>query len=265
MTSPMRNLRDGAKDMEQLPKLYSELADWWPVLSAPEDYAEEAAFYEQALRTACAFEPKTLLELGSGGGNNASYLKKHFQVTLVDLAPGMLAVSQALNPECEHHQGDMRTVRLDRQFDLVFIQDAIVYMTTEADLRQAMQTAYLHCHPGGAVLFAPDHTKENFKTQTGHGGHDRGGRSLRYLDWTLEPNPDGTYLYVMAYLLREGTGEVRCILDQHCCGLFSRTEWLQWMKETGFEACGVPFVHSEIPPGDCEVFVGRKPAHQGMK
>jgi SAM-dependent methyltransferase len=251
--------------MNQLPKLYTELADWWPVLSAPEDYAEEAAFYEQALWTACAFEPKTLLELGSGGGNNASHLKKHFQVTLVDLAQGMLAVSQALNPECEHHQGDMRTVRLDRQFDLVFIQDAIVYMTTEANLRQAMQTAYLHCRTGGAVLFAPDHTKENFKTQTSHGGHDRGDRSLRYLDWTLEPNPDGTYLYVMAYLLREGTGEVRCVLDQHRCGLFSRTEWLQWMKETGFEACGVPFVHSEISPGDCEVFIGRKPAPGGVK
>jgi hypothetical protein len=24
-------------------KLYDELTDWWPLLSAPEDYAEEAA------------------------------------------------------------------------------------------------------------------------------------------------------------------------------------------------------------------------------
>ena len=101
--------------IEHLPKLYRELADWWPILSAPEDYAEEAAFYEQALRAACSFEPATLLELGSGGGNNASHLKRHFQVTLVDLAPGMLQVIQALNPECEHIQGDMRQVRLGRQ------------------------------------------------------------------------------------------------------------------------------------------------------
>lgn len=247
--------------IEQLPRLYTELADWWPVLSAPEDYAEEAAFYARAMREACSYEPRTLLELGSGGGNNASHLKQHFQLTLVDLSPGMLAVSQALNPECEHRQGDMRTVRLGRQFDLVFIHDAIVYMTTEADLRQAMQTAYLHCCPGGAVLFAPDHTKENFKTQTGHGGHDRGARSLRYLEWTLEPGADGVYPYVMVYLLREGTGAVRCIFDEHRCGLFSQADWLRWMAETGFEASSIPFVHSEIPPGDCEVFVGHKPAH----
>ena len=245
---------------EQLPKLYRELADWWPVLSAPEDYAEEAVFYEQALRAACTYEPETLLELGSGGGNNASHLKKRLQLTLVDLAPGMLAVSRGLNPECEHHQGDMRTVRLGRQFDLVFIHDAIDYMTTETDLRLAIQTAYVHCRPGGAVLFAPDHTRENYHTETGHGGHDRGERSLRYIEWSLEPSPDGAYPYVMAYLLREGAGEVRCILDQHVFGLFSRNQWLQWMTEAGFEPMAIPFVHSEIPPGDCEIFVGRKPA-----
>jgi len=36
-----------------LPALYRELADWWPLLSAPEDYAEEALFYERAILSAC--------------------------------------------------------------------------------------------------------------------------------------------------------------------------------------------------------------------
>lgn len=246
--------------IEQLPKLYRELADWWPVLSAPEDYAKEAAFCEQALRAACSLEPQTLLELGSGGGNNASYLKKHFQATLVDLAPGMLEVSRALNPECEHIPGDMRQVRLGRQFDLVFIHDAIMYMTTESDLRQAIQTAYLHCRPGGAALFAPDYVRENFKAHTDHGGHDRGNRALRYLEWILDPDPtDNSFLSVMVYLLREGTETIECVLDQHLLGLFSRDQWLQWLTETGFEASVVPFIHSDSTPGDGEVFVGRKP------
>ena len=251
-----------SSDNERLPKLYRELADWWPVLSAPEDYAEEAAFYEQTLRVACSFEPNTLLELGSGGGNNASHLKKHFQMTLVDLAPGMLNVSRSLNPECEHIQGDMRTIRLNRQFDAVFIHDAIMYMVTEEDLRQAMQTAYIHCKPGGAALFAPDHTRENFKPSTDHGGYDRGDRSLRYLEWAMEPDAGGvSYLFVMAYLLREGRGDVECIFDKHEFGLFSHDQWLHWLTETGFEARAIPFDHSEIPPGDCEVFIGRKPSN----
>ena len=88
--------------------MYDELAGWWPLLSAPAVYAEEAAIYRRLLVEAADRPPATVLELGSGGGNNASHLKAHFQLTLVDRSPGMLAVSRELNPECEHVQGDMR-------------------------------------------------------------------------------------------------------------------------------------------------------------
>lgn len=249
-----------SENIEGLPKLYGELASWWPVLSTPEDYAEEAAFFQNLLLSSCNIAPQTLLELGSGGGNNASHLKKRFQMTLVDLAPGMLQVSKVLNPDCEHIQGDMRTVRLGRQFDAVFIHDAIVYMTTEEDLRRALSTAYVHCRPGGAAIFAPDHTKENFKEGTDHGGHDLGNRALRYLDWSMDPDPaDSTYLYVMVYLLRESAEQFECILDKHLCGLFSQEQWLQWIGEAGFEARYTPYVHSEIEPGSCDIFIGLKP------
>src|SRR3954469_10230569 len=99
-----------------MPKLYEELADWWPLMSAPADYEEEAAFFADALARACARPPRSVLELGSGGGNNASHLKRRFDLALVEPSAGMLAVSRALNPECEHVQGDMRTVRLGRLF-----------------------------------------------------------------------------------------------------------------------------------------------------
>ena len=104
-----------------LPRLYKELASWWPLLSSREDYADEAAFYRDVIISACSTSPKTMLELGSGGGNNASYLKHHFQMTLVDLSPDMLAVSHLLNPGIEHIAGDMWTIRLGRLFDAVFI------------------------------------------------------------------------------------------------------------------------------------------------
>lgn len=32
-----------SEDMNGLPKLYRELAGWWPVLSTPEDYKETCA------------------------------------------------------------------------------------------------------------------------------------------------------------------------------------------------------------------------------
>lgn len=242
------------------PLLYDALASWWPLLSAPDDYEEEAAFYQQTLIDACKHPPRHLLELGSGGGNNASHLKAAFDLTLVDLSPGMLEVSRRLNPECEHMQGDMRTVRLEREFDAVFVHDAVCYMTTEADLRAAITSAYVHCRPGGAALFAPDYVRETFRPSTNHGGHDGEERSLRYLEWTWDPDPnDATYVVDYAYLLRD-RDEIRVVHDRHTEGLFSRNDWVRLLLEGGFRPTVVPFDHSEFEPGTLEVLVGQKDA-----
>jgi hypothetical protein len=222
---------------DQSPRLYREFASWWPLLSRPSDYAQEAAFFTTLFFEATDSPPQTLLELGSGGGNNASHLKAHFKLTLVDQSPQMLAVSRQLNPECEHIAGDMRTVRLGRLFEAVFIHDAIDYMTTEEDLRNAMETAYVHCQAGGVALFVPDHIRENFVTTTQQGGHDGVGRALRYLEWSYDPDKtDTTYVVDFAYLLREGEDEVKVAYDRHIVGLFERAVWLRLLGEVGFEA-----------------------------
>lgn len=240
--------------MTDQPKLYSQLASWWPLLSDPAEYAEEAAFCARILLEACEYPPRTLLELGSGGGNNASHLKKQFQMTLVDRSPGMLAVSRALNPECEHVEGDMRSVRLNRLFDAVFIHDAIGYMTTEDDLRRALESAAVHCRRGGAALFVPDSICENFQPETKHGGHDGEKRALRYLEWTYDPDPsDSTCTTDYAYLLREEDGSTHAKHDRHVCGLFARADWLRLLKEVGF---GPRILTDNY---DRQVFVGAKP------
>lgn len=241
-------------------KLYTELAAWWPLMSAPEDYVEEATFYATQLKNVCSIPPRTLLELGSGGGNNASHMKAQFeQVTLVEPSAGMLAVSRSLNPDCEHVQGDMRDVRLGRLFDCVFVHDAVMYMTTVDDLRRAIETAAVHCRPGGAVLFAPDALEETFRASTDCGGHDDGRRGMRYLEWTWDPDPgDSTYLADYVYALRDENGAVEIVHDRHVEGLFARDTWLRLMRDAGFEPQSVPFDHSELEPGTYEVFVGRR-------
>lgn len=248
-----------------LPLMYTELAGWWQLISRPSDYEEEAGIFARALLKALP-DARTMLELGSGGGNNASFLKKRFQNTLVDRSPGMLAVSRGLNPELRHIEGDMRSVRLGETFDVVFIHDSVMYMTTEADLRAAMETAFVHLRPGGVVLIVPDDTRETFRPTATTGGEDGEtltpsipGRALRYLEWTYDPDPsDNTCIEEFAYLLREGAQEVRCVYDRHIFGLFSRAEWLRWLEETGFAAWAEKFGHSEVPE-EVEMFMGRKP------
>src|SRR4051812_21332235 len=99
-------------------KLYSELASWWPLMSPPSEYVEEAADLLPLLEPSETVR-LTLLELGCGGGSLASHLKPHFTLTLTDRSPDMLAMSRIVNPECEHVAGDMTTLDLRRRFDRV--------------------------------------------------------------------------------------------------------------------------------------------------
>jgi SAM-dependent methyltransferase len=240
--------------------LYGDLAAWWPLISPPEDYAEEAA-YAGRLLAGLAEPVRDVLELGSGGGHNALYLKERFALTLVDLSPGMLDASRALNPECRHIQGDMRTIRLGRSFDAVFVHDAVDYMTTEADLRAAIETAFVHCRRGGGAVFIPDHVAETFEPDTDHGGADApDGRAARYLVWSLDPDPaDTTIVTEYAFLLRGADGTVRAVHDTHVTGLFPRATWLALLREAGFDA-RVEIEETTEDRTPREVFVARRPA-----
>lgn len=219
------------------PRLYSEFASWFHLLTAPASYAEEAEFARKILTETSSSNIRTVLELGAGGGNNAFHLKDHFTMTLTDLSRAMLEQSRRINPDCEHIEGDMRSVRLGREFDAVFVHDAVCYLTTREDLIACMKTAFVHCKTGGIALFMPDVVRERFRPGIHHGGHDGDSRSLRHIEWTFDPDPsDTTYTVDFVYMLREGRGAVRVEHETHVLGLYSREDWLKWLRETGFTA-----------------------------
>ena len=234
------------------PRMYQDLAAWWPLLSPPSEYDGEAADLLARLGITSGSPLAALLELGSGGGSLAFHLKRHFRLTLTDRAPGMLAVSRALNPECEHLVGDMRSLRLGRLFDFVLIHDAIMYAMDPAAVQAVLHTAAIHCRPGGTVAVLPDCVRETFAPDTDHGGHDADdGRGLRYLEWAWDPDPsDDTYTVDYAFLLRARDGTVTVEHDRHLEGLFARDRWLQWLTEAGFDA------HREADPFGRDVFIG---------
>jgi hypothetical protein len=235
--------------------MYTEVADWFHLLTSPAEYADEARFIHEALRRHVDGPLETMLELGSGGGNTASHLKADLRLTLTDIAEPMLALSRGLNPECEHVAGDMRSLRLGRTFDAVLVHDAVMYMTSAADLRSAMVTALEHLRPGGAAIFLPDVVRETFEPKTDHGGHDGVGRALRYLEWTYDPDPsDATFITDFTMVLREDPDTVRVRYDRHVEGLFAEHEWLAMLADAGLPAS------VEQDPYERRVFIGTKPA-----
>ncbi len=241
-------------------RFYDELAEWWPLFSPPSHYGPEAEDLLPRLGQRRGSDPATLLELGSGGGSLAFHLKRHFAATLTDRAAGMLAVSRAVNPECEHLLGDMRSLRLDRQFDVVLIHDAIMYATTPADVEAVLRTARFHCRAGGTVAVLPDCVRETFAPGTENGGEDGSdGRAFRYLEWRWDPDPaDETYVVDYAFMLRAADGNVAIAHDRHVEGVFPRARWLQWFTEAGLAA------ERSLDPWGRDVFIatprGRTPS-----
>lgn len=250
---------------DKQPHLYTDLAPWFHLLTAPADYEAGAVHALTVLTEAIGEPPVTILELGSGGGNNASHMKAHASLTLTDLSPEMLTLSRSINPECEHIEADMRTLRLaGRTFDAVFVHDAVSYLTTEADLRAAFETAFVHLRPGGAALLEPDHVRETYADDTDHGGHDSADqndpRALRYLQWRTDPDPADTwYLDEFAYLLREADGSTHVAIDRHTLGLFPRATWFELLADVGFVDARLVASAYEGEEVGAEGFLARKP------
>lgn len=222
---------------------YRRLASWWPLVSPLEDYRDEAAFVLSLLEdvTHQGGARPSLLDLGSGGGHLAHFLAARFDPTLVDRSSAMLDTSRSLHPDAPHVCGDMRSVRLERCFDAVVAHDAIEYMTTEGELRDALRTVAVHLRPGGRAIVIPDATREIFAPSHDCGGSDgEDGRSVRYLEWTTDPDPDDTIVrtdYVFA--LRHADGRVETVHDVHHTGLFARAAWLRLFEEVGLRVAHV--------------------------
>ena len=196
----------------------------------PADHEDEATCYLQALDRA-APPAETLLELGAGAGNNAFFLKQRFHCTLTDISPEMQALSRELNRDCEHILGDMRSLRLDRTFDTVMIHDAVMYMTTEEDLRAAITTAFVN-EAGGAALFAPDCSAKHSAT-TRLMRPTTVPRAARRR-WAWDPDPtDDIFCVDYALLLRDGE-DVTSVHDHHVEGLFSRARWIHLLESVGY-------------------------------
>ncbi|OJJ16129.1 hypothetical protein BKI52_35775 [marine bacterium AO1-C] len=241
-------------------KLYHKYASWWHVLSTPEEYKEEATLYWDIIRQ---YKPdvRTALELGSGGGNNAYYLKKHVEMTLVDKSAEMLAASKKINPNCIHLVGDMRTIKLEKMFDLVFIHDAIGYMTTEQDLAKVFQVAYQHLAPNGLLVVVPDDFTETFEAGTYQGGNDTDQGSVRYLEWVTDQDPTDNLVEVeYLYMMKDTQGKVQTAHDSAVYGLFSKQTWQELLQQTGFEVHFEPVEHTEVETNERFALVALKSA-----
>jgi len=134
--------------------VFGAYSQYYDLLYRDKDYAGEASYIHELV---AKHRPgaKTVLDLGCGTGRHAALLNAQgYAVTGVDLSEEMLTVARAAEPAGSFVQGDVRSVRLGRKFDVVLsLFHVMSYQTTNADLRAALTTLREHLAPGGLFAF----------------------------------------------------------------------------------------------------------------
>lgn len=238
--------------MPQSERMYRDLAWLWPLISQPEEYAEEATYWRKILRDHLGPGKHTLLELGVGGGHNLSHIAgTHGDATYraagVDLSSHMLDHARRLIPDAEFHTGDMRSVRLGRTFDGVLIHDAASYLLSEEDLRRTFATARAHLRQGGVLICTPDWFRETFRPPVVSRDHASDGiTELTMIATEFDPDPSDTRMEVQFTFEITEDGVTRVEEDRHVLGLFSIETWLHCMAGEGFRVRREPYpVHPQ--------------------
>jgi SAM-dependent methyltransferase len=95
----------------------------------------------------------SLLDVACGTGGHLAHLQEAYEVVGLDIDPGMLDQARRRLPDVELVEGDMRTVRLGRQFDAVIcLFSSIGYMRSPEELTEAARTMAEHLGPGGVLI-----------------------------------------------------------------------------------------------------------------
>lgn len=138
-----------------------DYASQYDDLYTDKDYGAECDVLESVFDRYLNEKPRLLLDLGCGTGNHSIPLaRRGYAVTGVDLSEEMLAhareKAKQLDGELKpvFHHGDIRTVRLNREFDVVLMMFAVLgYQLSNTDVEQALANVARHLNPGGLFIF----------------------------------------------------------------------------------------------------------------
>lgn len=137
--------------------VFNEYARYYDLLYRDKDYAGETDYVHNIIQRQSP-GAKTILNLGCGSGRHDRCLTdRGYAVTGVDLSKEMLTSAREAatgNGALEYVQGDVRSVRLGKTFDVVIsLFHVMSYQISNDDLMAALATAHSHLKPGGTFIF----------------------------------------------------------------------------------------------------------------
>jgi len=248
--------------------VFDAYAAYYDLLYQDKDYSAEAQFVHDLLAKHGVPARGDLLELGSGTGRHAEdFARLGYSLHGVDMSPTMVKTANARKPadlseQMEFVVGDVRNVRVNKQFDAVIsLFHVASYQTTNIDLSAMLETAAVHLKAGGVFLFdcwyGPAVLTDRPVVRVKRMRNDT-VEVLRIAEPVIHPNDNVVDVNYSVQVKQSGSDKMSELHETHCMRyLFSpevelllglvglrlveRVEWLTG-KSAGFESWATTFV-----------------------
>ena len=177
---------------------------------------------------------RSLLDVPCGTGRHLQYLKAWFDVEGLDINRKMLALARKRNPGIRFHRGDIRTFKLRERFDVITcLFSAIGYMTTIAQMREAVRNMSFHLKAGGVLIVEPWVHRQEFKSGSLHAVLVNQPK-LKLVRIGRSSVRGRTSIISFRYLV--GTPRTtRCFSRSEKFGLFTHSEYLASFRAAGLK------------------------------
>lgn len=222
--------------------IFNDYARYYDLLYRDKDYAGESDYINFLIQPHSS-SARTVLNLGCGSGRHDRCLtEKGFRVTGVDFSEEMLAIarnSAAENPSLEYRHGDVRSIRLENEFDIVIsLFHVISYQQTNEDLKAAFLSAYCHLKPGSVFIFdcwygpgvLTDRPAVRMKEL-----EDEKISVTRITQPVMHPNENLVDVNYLVFIRDKETGRVNEVRETHRMRYLFLPEIRQLLADTGFE------------------------------
>lgn len=138
------------------PMMFHELAGYYDALNAWKDYRSESVRLEGIARRYGRSGGTSWLDVACGTGKHLEFLRRGHDCVGVDGSAEMLRLARRRLPGVRLVHADMRTFRLEQEFDVVScLFSAVGHLRTERDLALAFANFARHAKPGGVVIAEP--------------------------------------------------------------------------------------------------------------
>jgi len=187
---------------------------------------------------ACSPQPKALLDIGCGAGNNTLKLLQSFSpidCDLIDLSLPMLSRAQERISEVNHggrirtFQGDFRTLDLPAsRYDIIFAAAVLHHLRGDADWEESFNRIFGWTAPGGSVWMTDLVFHETREIQAlmweryaryleSAGGEEYRDEVFEYIDLEDSPRP---LTYQLDLLRKVGFDRVEILHKNSCFAAF---------------------------------------------